>query len=52
MHAVLWAAVLLATAMIMAGSTAADTFSYLMIVVLIPSWFASDQLLRRALEVR
>lgn len=49
MRAVLWATVMLATAAIMAGSGGDDVFLSILIVVLIPSWFASDQLLRRAI---
>lgn len=52
MHSLLWAAVMLSSALIMAGSASDERFGYLLIVVLIPSWFASDQLLRRAIEVK
>ena len=49
-HAILWAALFLASALVLSKSAAADRFSVLLIVVLIPAWFASDQLLARVLR--
>ena len=37
-HAILWAAVMIATSLMMSKSTAPDSLSLLLIIVLVPSW--------------
>ncbi len=49
-HAILWAAVILATSIMMSKSKTPDSLSLLLIIILGPCWFASEQILRRALR--
>lgn len=51
-NAIIWASLIVASALVF-NSTNADvskSYSYLLVVVIIPLWFASDQLMRRALR--
>jgi len=51
-NAIIWAALMLATALIFttAGADAADSYGYLLTVIMIPLWIASDQVIRRAMR--
>ena len=49
-NAVIWASLILATALIVTRVDSENAFSYALIVVFIPLWFASDQLVRKALR--
>jgi hypothetical protein len=49
-HAWIWAALMIASALVMAASEARDHFVILLTTVLVPLWWASDRLLRRALR--
>jgi hypothetical protein len=49
-HAILWAALILASSLVLSKSAAPATLGYLLIGVLVPSWWASEQILRRALR--
>lgn len=49
-HAIIWAAVMIATAIVLAKSDARESSTYLLIVVLIPAWYMSDLLLSRFLR--
>ncbi len=48
-NAIIWAAVMIATALVMAGSDVDDkTASYLLLLVLIPAWLVSDMMIKRS----
>lgn len=49
-HAILWAAVMLGIALMLSKSATPDSLSFLTISLLVPCWWASEQILRRALE--
>jgi hypothetical protein len=49
-HALLWAALMLATSAVLSKSSAPQAFAWLLTGVLVPTWWASEQLLRRALR--
>ena len=49
-HAILWAAVILASSILLSKTAVPATFEFLLIVVLVPIWWASEQVLRRALR--
>lgn len=51
-HAILWAAVIIAAALVMTKTAAPRAFGWLLMVVLVPSWWASEQILRRALRTQ
>jgi hypothetical protein len=51
-HALIWAALLLATTMVLVGQGAADAWGWFWIGVFVPLWWASDQLLRNVLRQR
>ena len=46
-HAILWAALILATSIVLAKRDGGDELGLLLIVVFIPTWYASDLLLAR-----
>ena len=48
-NAFLWAALILATALVLARRDGGDSLAFLLITVFVPLWFASDLLLRRTL---
>lgn len=49
-HALIWAALILGTSLLLSKSSTKDAFSLLLITILLPCWFASEQILRRALR--
>lgn len=49
-HAIIWASLILATSMILSKSAVRDVYSLLLMVVFVPLWWASDQLLRSVLR--
>ncbi len=49
-HAIIWASLMLGTALVMSKRDDPDTFTLLLILVMLPLWGASDQILRRALR--
>lgn len=49
-HALTWAALMLGTALLLSKSASKDAFSLLLITILLPCWYASEQILRRALR--
>ena len=49
-HSMLWASVMLGTSLVMSKTAASGTLGSLLIVVLIPSWWGSELILRRALR--
>ena len=49
-HSMLWASVMLATSLMMSRAAASGTLGLLLIVVLVPSWWGSELILRRALR--
>jgi hypothetical protein len=51
-HAVVWAALMIACAMVLKKTVEAEVAGWLLILTFIPLWFASDQLLQRALRSR
>jgi hypothetical protein len=51
-HALVWAALIVASALVFTKTAAREAFGWLLIVVCIPLWLASDQILRRALRQR
>jgi len=51
-HALLWAALMIASALMLAVTPARDIYGLLLTVVFLPLWWASDQLLRKALRHR
>jgi hypothetical protein len=48
-HSILWAALILATALLFARSDDRDGFTTLLLLVLVPIWFAADRLVLRLL---
>lgn len=52
-NAIIWAALMLSTALLFTTVDAdlSRTYGYLLTVILVPLWFASDQLVRKALKV-
>lgn len=51
-HALLWAALILATSLLLSKSSTPDSLSWLIIGVMVPIWWASQELLRWALRPR
>jgi hypothetical protein len=51
-HAFLWASLMVATALVLHKASTPAALSFLLVVVLIPLHWASEQLLRRALQHR
>jgi hypothetical protein len=51
-HAFVWAALMIATAIVLKKSTTNEVFAWLLICVFVPLWLASNQILRRALRLR
>jgi hypothetical protein len=51
-HAVIWAALLIASSLVLKKTGASEASALLLTVIFIPLWQASDQLLRRALRKR
>lgn len=51
-NALIWAAVMIATSIVLVKSGARDSGSYLLIFVLIPAWYVSDLLLGRYQSTR
>jgi hypothetical protein len=51
-HAVLWAALTIGTALVLSKTATREASEWMLIVVLIPCWLASEQILRRALRRR
>lgn len=52
-HAVIWAVLMIATALVLTKADVdKDVSSYLLIVIFIPLWYVADQLLARALRKR
>jgi hypothetical protein len=51
-HALVWAAVMIASALVLKKTAAPETFGWLLIGVFFPLWWASDQILRRAVRRR
>lgn len=49
-HAVVWAALMLASSLLLARSAAPDLLAYLLVGVQVPCWWASEQILRRSLD--
>lgn len=49
-HSLLWAALLIATAMFLPKGTQRTESGMFLILVLVPTWWASEQILRRALR--
>jgi hypothetical protein len=49
-HALIWASLIIATSMILSKSAVRDVYSLLLMVVFVPLWWASDQLLRSVLR--
>lgn len=49
-HSILWASVMVATSMLMSKPTVSDASGWLLLGVLVPSWWGSEQILRRALR--
>jgi hypothetical protein len=51
-HAIVWASVMIATALMMKKSAGVQATEWLILLILIPSWLGSEQILRRALRSR
>ena len=51
-HAILWASVMIATSLLLSKSALKADASVVLILVLAPAWWASDQILRAALRRR
>ncbi len=51
-HGLIWATLMIASALLLKKSTTNEVFTWLLIVVFVPLWLASDRLLRRALRQR
>ena len=51
-HAFIWAALIVASSMFMSRSLPATTSGWLLCCVILPLWWASEQILRRALRSR
>ena len=51
-HALLWAAVMLAVPLLLPHGPARQSFGWILCSVLMPGWWASETLLRRALRAR
>lgn len=49
-HALIWASLILATSLLLSKTAVRDVFSLLLVVVFVPLWWASEQLLRTALR--
>jgi hypothetical protein len=49
-HAFIWASLIIATSMMLSKTAVRDVYSLLLMVVFIPLWWASDQLLRSVLR--
>lgn len=49
-HAVVWASLILATSLMLSKSTVPDTISFLITLVFVPMWLASEQILRHAMR--
>jgi hypothetical protein len=49
-HALIWASLILATSLLLSKTAVRDVFSLLLVVVFIPLWWASEQLVRAALR--
>lgn len=49
-NALIWAALILASAIVLNTADASDAYSFLLIAIFIPLWFASDQVVRRAMR--
>jgi hypothetical protein len=49
-HALIWASLIIATSMILSKTAVRDVYSLLLMVVFVPLWWASDQLLRSVLR--
>jgi hypothetical protein len=52
-HAILWATVMLAAAVLMkaGGASSSSAFQWTILLVLIPGWIGSERILRRAMRV-
>jgi hypothetical protein len=51
-HGVVWAALIIVSAIVLKQSGASEVFGWLLIVVFVPLWLASDQLMQRALRTK
>ncbi len=51
-HALVWAALIIASSLLLTRAAAPKAYASLLIVIFIPLWWASDQLLRLALRQR
>jgi hypothetical protein len=51
-HAILWASVIIAVSLFLSKSTLRNTIAMLLVLVMVPSWLASEQILRAALRRR
>jgi hypothetical protein len=51
-HAILWAALVIATSLVLSKTATREASEWMLIVVLIPCWLASEQILKRALRRR
>ncbi len=51
-HGIVWAALTVSAALLLSKYGAREAFNWLLIVGLVPSWLASEQILRRALRPR
>lgn len=51
-HALVWATLMIASALVLTKTAAPDVSGWLLTVIFIPLWWASDQLLRLALRQR
>jgi hypothetical protein len=49
-HALMWAALIIATSMVLSKTAVRDVYSFLLMAVFIPLWWASEQLLRSVLR--
>ena len=49
-HGILWATVTLATSLLLSRTASRSTSEWVLLLVLIPSWLGSEQILRRALR--
>ena len=49
-HAVVWASLMIATSLLLSKSTMPDTPSIMIIIVFVPLWMASEQILRLAMR--
>ena len=51
-HAVVWASVVIATSLVLSKNATREATEWLILLVLIPSWLRSEQILRQALRPR